>query len=178
MITLSLCRERYTVYMNRDGSSISQFRNVRDGQDDENAQIQKLSNALCVHMAVETSHKLRKGAANVCQEGRCLEACMCARPLICANEESTLHQLVMQKEENDLLTAGVEASTEHVQSFAEIDRTILWDVQGYTRRIYGHPEELGALTMTYHCDHCQTFPLSDCTWYVFSGNQQKRESHR
>ena len=41
-----------------------------------------------------------------------------------------LLELVMQKEENDLLTAGVEASKEYVQSLAEIDRTILWGRAG------------------------------------------------
>ena len=39
----------------------------------------------------------------------------------------------------------------------------------------GHLKQKGALTITNFCDHCQSFPLSDCTWYV---HQQKLEKQR
>ena len=30
----------------------------------------------------------------------------------------------------------------------------------------GHPEQIGAITLAYHSDHCQCLPLSLCTWCV------------
>ena len=32
---------------------------------------------------------------------------------------------------------------------------------GFTRRVYCHPKQTRALTITYYCDHCQSFPFSD-----------------
>ena len=71
--------------------------------------------------------------------------------------------LVLQKGETALLIAVVEAVREDPQSLEEINRAILCDVLDFTRRTYGHPQQIGALTIMSHCDHCQSFPLSDCT---------------
>ena len=58
---------------------------------------------------------------------------------------------------------AVDAAREYAQSLAEVNGTTQWDVLDITSRISG------ALTITYHCDHCQNFPLSGCTWYVCTG---------
>ena len=57
---------------------------------------------------------------------------------------------------------AVEAARWYAQSLAEINRTIRWDVLEFMRRIYGHPKQIGALTITFCRDHCQSFPLCDC----------------
>ena len=80
-----------------------------------------------------------------------------------------LNERGMQKEENDLLIAAVEAAREYAQRLADINRTILLDVPEITIRIYDHPRQIGAPTITYCCDRCQCFPLSDRTWYVCIG---------
>ena len=37
------------------------------------------------------------------------------------------------------------------------------------RMVYGHPRQVGALTLTYFCDYCECFPLSDCTLCASTG---------
>ena len=44
---------------------------------------------------------------------------------------------------------AAEATRDCAQSFAERNRTIVWDVPDFRRKIYGHPKHIGALTMTY-----------------------------
>ena len=43
---------------------------------------------------------------------------------------------------------------------------MLWDVLDFARRNYGHPKKTGAFAMTNYRDHCQSFPLRDCAWYL------------
>ena len=56
-------------------------------------------------------------------------------------------------------------ASECTQSQTDIN----WDVLDFARRIYGHPQQIGAVTVTNYCDHCQRFPLSDCTWCLCTG---------
>ena len=65
----------------------------------------------------------------------------------------------MQKEEKKHLWVA----EGYAQSLADMNRILLWDVIDFTRRIFGHPKQIGVLT------HCQSLPLSDCTWYVCFG---------
>ena len=70
MIAIGLCRECNTAYSDNDEITISQFRNVRDSQHDENAPVKKRSNSTFAHVAVETFHKVeeRKRAAGVAKK--------------------------------------------------------------------------------------------------------------
>ena len=63
---------------------------------------------------------------------------------------------------------AVEAAGEFAQNRTEMNKTILWGRVG----LYGQTEQIGALTITYCCDHCQSFPLSECTWYLRIGVRQ------
>ena len=74
----------------------------------------------------------------------------------------------LQSEDSDRLMAAVAAPREYAQILTEINRNTLWDVLDFTRGIYGQLRQVGVLTITYYCDHFQSFPLNDCTWYVCS----------
>ena len=69
------------------------------------------------------------------------------------------------------LTA-VEAARECAQRLTDINKSLLWGVKDFTSRIRGHPTQIGALTLTYYCDHWESFPLSDCTWYLWIGQSK------
>ena len=43
---------------------------------------------------------------------------------------------------------------------------IFWHALDLTRRIYGQPKQLGALTLTLYCYHFQSCALSDCAGCV------------
>ena len=56
-------------------------------------------------------------------------------------------------------------------------KSILWAALDFTKRRYGHPKQIGAITSTtYFCNHCECFPLSDCTWFVCAGVSQRLRS--
>ena len=55
---------------------------------------------------------------------------------------------------------------------------ILWGMLDLTRRMYGHPKQMGALTLTYFSDDCKCFPLGDCTWFVCMGVNKGLISNR
>ena len=47
------------------------------------------------------------------------------------------------------------------RAYPKATHLFLWDVLEL--------KEIAALTITYCCDHCQSAPLSDCTWYLCIG---------
>ena len=61
----------------------------------------------------------------------------------------------------------MQAEVKHV--LAEASRAILWNALNFTRRVYRQSKQVGALTLAHRCDHCQCFPHSDCTWFLFTG---------
>ena len=63
------------------------------------------------------------------------------------NRGENLNELIMHREGNDLLIAGVEGARDYAQSLKGLTRTILWDVLDLTRRTDGHPEQIGALVI-------------------------------
>ena len=44
----------------------------------------------------------------------------------------------------------------------------------------GHSKQIGALTLTHHCDYCQCLPPIDCTWIVcwFCGRSRHKNNWR
>ena len=81
-------------------------------------------------------------------------------------------------EDVDLWVIAVERTREDRKEFAAEKKSILWAAWDFTKRIDGHPEQIGAITCTHCCDRCQCFPLSDCTWFVCGGVSQRMNTQR
>ena len=57
----------------------------------------------------------------------------------------------------------MEATREYAQSLAQVNRGILWDVPDHKNDLWASFKQIPALAVTCFCDHCQSFPLGDCT---------------
>ena len=82
-----------------------------------------------------------------------------------------MQQAVRQKKVFFFLKA-VEAARECAQRLTDINKSLLWGVKDFTSRIRGNPTQIGAITLTYYCDLWESFPLSDCTWYLWIGQSK------
>ena len=72
----------------------------------------------------------------------------------CAKKKEDLSELGKIREEKDM---AVERTREYVRRQAEAGRVMLWEALDFQRRIYGHPKQIRAFTLTYCCDYGQCF---------------------
>ena len=65
LITISLCRKCYTVYLCRKDRKVEQLRYMKDSQYDAISHIEKMLNTMFAHKAVEAYRKLLKIKAQI-----------------------------------------------------------------------------------------------------------------
>ena len=131
---------------------------MRDCQHDEKSQIRNLSNSAFEHMAVQPFHKMTE------EEGLELGTVpvgFCAQPFSRANKEN-LSELGMHGEEKNKRECQKAWQRQTVQ----LPICVVVDL---TRNMYGHPKQIGVLTLTYFCDNSKCFRSVTSTWSVCTG---------
>ena len=76
------------------------------------------------------------------------------------------------------LVTAVERTREHAQELAAEQKSILRTTSDFTRIICGYPKQIGAITLTHCCGHCQCIPLSDCMWFMCGRVSQRMIKQR
>ena len=59
----------------------------------------------------------------------------------------------------------------------DVMKSIMWRSTDFLRHVAGEIEEIGAVTFTYVCEHCNRFPMEDVLWWVTVNHSERRTTN-
>ena len=64
-------------------------------------------------------------------------------------------ELGLQREEEDMFAMAAGRTRVYAEGLAAEHGSFFWRASNLSKTLHGQPRQIVALTLTYHCDHCQ-----------------------